>query len=61
MALIQDVVGHDGPVEHDESKPDGTPRKLVDTSRLDVLGWTAQTSLRDGIQNTYDWYRERVA
>jgi GDP-L-fucose synthase len=61
MALIQDVVGHDGPVEHDESKPDGTPRKLVDTSRLDALGWTAQTSLRDGIQYTYDWYREKEA
>jgi GDP-L-fucose synthase len=61
MALIQDVVGHDGPVEHDESKPDGTPRKLVDTSRLDALGWTAQTSLREGIQKTYDWYREQKA
>jgi GDP-L-fucose synthase len=61
MALIQDVVGHDGPVEHDESKPDGTPRKLVDTSRLDALGWQAQTSLRDGIQKTYDWYREQKA
>jgi GDP-L-fucose synthase len=61
MALIQDVVGHDGPIEHDESKPDGTPRKLVDTSRLDALGWTAHTSLRDGIQQTYDWYREQEA
>jgi GDP-L-fucose synthase len=59
MALIQDVVGHDGPVEHDHSKPDGTPRKLVDTSRLDALGWTAETSLREGIQKTYDWYREQ--
>jgi GDP-L-fucose synthase len=61
MALIQEVVGHDGPIEHDTSKPDGTPRKLVDTSRLDALGWTAQTSLRDGIQKTYDWYREQEA
>jgi GDP-L-fucose synthase len=61
MALIQDVVGHDGPVEHDTSKPDGTPRKLVDTRRLDALGWTAQTSLREGIQKTYDWYREQKA
>jgi len=60
MALIQDVVGHDGPVEHDESKPDGTPRKLVDTSRLDALGWTADTSLRDGIETTYDWFKQRV-
>ena len=57
MALIQDVVGHDGPIEHDPSKPDGTPRKLVDTSRLDALGWQAETSLREGIQKTYDWYR----
>jgi GDP-L-fucose synthase len=60
MALIQDVVGHDGPIEHDESKPDGTPRKLVDTSRLDALGWTADTSLRDGIETTYDWFKQRV-
>jgi GDP-L-fucose synthase len=57
MAVIQDVVGHDGPIEHDELKPDGTPRKLVDTSRTDTLGWTAQTGLREGIQKTYDWYR----
>lgn len=57
-AAIQDVVGHEGPIEHDPSKPDGTPRKLVDTTRMDALGWTAETSLRDGIQKTYDWYRE---
>jgi GDP-L-fucose synthase len=61
MALIQDVIGHDGPVEHDRSKPDGTPRKLVDTSRMDKLGWSAQTSLRQGIETTYDWYREQIA
>jgi len=56
-ALIQDVVGHEGPVEHDRSKPDGTPRKLVDTARMEALGWQAQTPLREGIQTTYDWYR----
>jgi len=61
MALIQEVVGHEGPVEHDHSKPDGTPRKLVDTSRLDALGWEAETSLREGLQKTYDWYREHEA
>ncbi|WP_103029509.1 GDP-L-fucose synthase family protein [Salinibacter altiplanensis] len=61
MALIQDVVGHDGPVEHDRSKPDGTPRKLVDTNRMDTLGWTAETSLREGIETTYDWYRQQEA
>jgi len=59
MALIQEVVGHEGPIEHDRSKPDGTPRKLVDTSRMDALGWTADTSLRAGIEKTYDWYRAR--
>ena len=57
-SLIQEVVGHDGPLEHDRSKPDGTPRKLVDTSRMEQLGWTAKTSLREGIQKTYDWYCE---
>jgi len=61
MALIQEVVGHDGRVEHDHSKPDGTPRKLVDTSRLDALGWTAQTPLREGIEKTYSWYCDRAA
>ncbi|WP_272509530.1 GDP-L-fucose synthase family protein [Salinibacter ruber] len=60
MALIQDIVGHNGPVEHDRSKPDGTPRKLVDTSRLDTLGWQADTALRDGIETTYDWFKQRV-
>ena len=60
VALIQDVVGHDGPVEHDESKPDGTPRKLVDTTRMERLGWEAQTFLRDGIERTYDWFRKRA-
>jgi GDP-L-fucose synthase len=61
MTVIQDVVGSDSPVEHDLSKPDGTPRKLLDVSRLRALGWEAQTSLRDGIQKTYDWYREHAA
>ena len=56
-ALIQEVVGHEGPIEHDRTKPDGTPRKLVDTSRMEALGWQAQTPLREGIQQTYRWYR----
>lgn len=56
--LIRDVVGSEAPIQHDESKPDGTPRKLVDVRRMTELGWTAKTSLRDGIQEVYDWYRE---
>lgn len=54
---IQEVVGHDGAIEHDRSKPDGTPRKLLDVSRMTELGWQAQTPLSEGIQKTYDWYR----
>ena len=59
--VIQDVTDHDGPIEHDRSKPDGTPRKLMDTRRMEALGWTATTSLRKGIEKTYDWYREQEA
>jgi GDP-L-fucose synthase len=57
MHTIQSVVGHDGPIEHDRSKPDGTPRKLLDVSRMTELGWTANISLEEGLQRTYDWYR----
>ena len=54
--LVMQVLGYDAPVEHDLSKPDGTPRKLLDVSRLATLGWTAQTSLEDGIAAAYnDW------
>jgi GDP-L-fucose synthase len=54
--LIADVVGFEGGFEHDLSKPDGTPRKLLDVSRLNDLGWQAQHNLRQGISNTYDWF-----
>ncbi len=54
--LVMHVIGYDGPIEHDLAKPDGTPRKLLDVSRLASLGWTAQTSLEDGIAAAYaDW------
>jgi len=56
--LIRDVVGSDAEIEHDPSKPDGTPRKLLDVSRMRNLGWEATTSLEEGIQDVYDWYRE---
>ena len=57
-SLIQEVVGSRSPIEHDLSKPDGTPRKLLDVSRLKTLGWQAQTSLRDGLRKTYQWFVE---
>ena len=55
-ATIADVVGFTGEVVWDTSKPDGTPRKLLDVSRLRALGWEPQVSLRDGIADTYRWY-----
>jgi GDP-L-fucose synthase len=53
---VADVVGWHGAMLQDPSKPDGTPRKLLDVSRLTELGWTARTSLREGITSTYAWY-----
>jgi GDP-L-fucose synthase len=50
------VVGFKGKLEFDTTKPDGTPRKLLDVSRLTRIGWRAQTPLVDGIRTTYDWY-----
>lgn len=59
--LIADVVGFSGRIIQDASKPDGTPRKLLDVSKLSGLGWQARTSLREGVESTYRWYVENVA
>jgi GDP-L-fucose synthase len=56
-SLIAGVTGFRGDIAFDRSKPDGTPRKLLDVSRLTNLGWKATTKLEDGIQRTYDWYQ----
>ena len=53
---IAKTVGFEGDILLDTSKPDGTPRKLLDVSRLNDLGWSAQTDLDEGIKTTYDWY-----
>ena len=59
--MIADIVGFDGDIFCDASKPDGTPRKLLDTSLLSDLGWSASSPLRDGIEKTNRWYlRQRV-
>jgi len=55
-ALVGDVVGFRGELVFDRSKPDGTPRKLLDVGKMTTLGWRPQTKLRDGIRATYDWY-----
>ena len=57
---IQAVVGYKGTIRWAKDMPDGTPRKLLDVSRLHALGWEAQTLLDTGLQQTYDWFRERV-
>lgn len=59
--LVKDVVGYAGDLSWDADKPDGTPRKLLDVSRLQALGWQASTPLREGITTTYAWYLEHVA
>ena len=51
--LIKDVIGYTGDFKFDISKPDGTPRKLMDNTKLKNLGWTAKTQLRSGIQKSY--------
>ena len=57
---VQKVVGQHGSIEWDSSKPDGTPRKLMDVSRLKELGWQAQIQLEDGIRETYRWFLEHI-
>jgi len=57
-ALVADVVGFYGSLIFDTSKPDGTPRKLLDVSRAAALGWRARTSLKEGLERTYQWYLE---
>ena len=59
--IVADVVGFDGELVQDTNKPDGTPRKLLDVSRINALGWRARTPLRDGIKSTYDWYRQNLS
>jgi GDP-L-fucose synthase len=54
--LIQKMVGHEGEIVWDASKPDGTPRKLMDVSKFASKGWTAKITLEEGIQMTYDWF-----
>jgi GDP-L-fucose synthase len=56
--IVAETVGYAGAMEWDETKPDGTPQKLMDVAKLESLGWTASISLRDGIEATYAWFKE---
>jgi GDP-L-fucose synthase len=55
--VIADVVGFKGKIVQDTSKPDGTPKKLMDSSRINALGWKSSVDLRDGLQSTYEWFK----
>jgi GDP-L-fucose synthase len=59
--LVREVVGFSGEIVFDTSKPDGTPRKLLDISRLRGIGWTPRISLREGVESTYAWFLGHVA
>jgi GDP-L-fucose synthase len=54
---IQSIVGHRGEINWDSSKPDGTPRKLMDNSKLEAQGWSSKIQLKDGIEATYQWFK----
>lgn len=58
--LLAQVVGYQGRIVFDSSKPDGTPRKLMDVERLAALGWQARIGLKEGLQSAYDWYAEHL-
>ena len=57
---IQKIIGHQGEIIWDASKPDGTPRKLMDISKMHELGWKHQINLEEGIQQTYDWFLTNI-
>lgn len=59
-AIIQRIVGHTGQVIWDDNKPDGTPRKLLDVSKMHNIGWKHQVDLEQGIQKTYSWFLENI-
>ena len=60
-AMIRKVVGYHGEIRYDTVQPDGTPRKLLDVSRLTSQGWQPNFSLASGLKDTYDWYCHRLA
>jgi GDP-L-fucose synthase len=57
--LIKKIVGYEGRIEHDLSKPDGTPRKLMDVTKLHTLGWKARISLEEGLRRVYEEFLKK--
>ena len=58
--VMAKIVGYQGEITFDTSKPDGTPRKLLDVSRINSLGWRAKIELEDGLVQTYDWFKQAI-
>ena len=58
--IIQKIIGHQGKIIWDATKPDGTPRKLMDVSKMEAMGWTYSTELEEGVKKTYDWFLENI-
>ena len=58
--LVVKTVGFEGVIEFDSSKPDGTPRKLIDVEKLHSLGWTHKVEIEDGVQKRFDWYKDSL-
>ncbi|MDB2389453.1 GDP-L-fucose synthase [Flavobacteriaceae bacterium] len=58
--IIQKVTGHTGEIVWDTTKPDGTPRKLMDVSKMKEFGWSCTTDIEDGIKQTYNWFLENI-
>jgi len=58
--IIQNIVGHNGNIIWDQTKPDGTPKKLLDVTKIKKLGWEYSTELNEGIKKTYHWFQENI-
>ena len=58
---VRHVVGYEGHLKFDPTRPDGTPRKVLDVSRATALGWTASVGLEEGLSRTYAWFLEHAA
>jgi GDP-L-fucose synthase len=58
IEMVKEIVGFDGEIFYDTTKPNGTPRKLMDASKIKTLGWEPKIKLEDGIKKAYKWYLE---
>ena len=58
--LIKDVVGYEGEILFDKSKPNGTIRKLLDSSKINKMGWKAEIDINSGLKETYNWFKKNI-